>query len=117
MVESRARRVTQRARLRAQRSSWQNVCRGAARSRSMAWAASISVRQPRGARLGANYRRSLSVSAWIPLSSRRLRARGTLVMDLIGYIDSKREEHLNELKEFLRIPSVSATSEHKKDIE
>ncbi|MDE3110066.1 MAG: dipeptidase, partial [Acidobacteriota bacterium] len=38
-------------------------------------------------------------------------------MDLIGYIDSKREEHLNELKEFLRIPSVSATSEHKKDIE
>ncbi len=38
-------------------------------------------------------------------------------MDLIGYIDSKREEHLNELKEFLRIPSVSTQSEHKKDIE
>jgi acetylornithine deacetylase/succinyl-diaminopimelate desuccinylase-like protein len=38
-------------------------------------------------------------------------------MDLIGYIDSKREEHLNELKEFLRIPSVSTKSEHKKDIE
>jgi acetylornithine deacetylase/succinyl-diaminopimelate desuccinylase-like protein len=38
-------------------------------------------------------------------------------MDLIGYIDSKRQEHLNELKEFLRIPSVSTKSEHKKDIE
>lgn len=38
-------------------------------------------------------------------------------MDLIGYIDSKREEHLNELKEFLRIPSVSTQSEHKKDIQ
>ena len=38
-------------------------------------------------------------------------------MDLIGYIDSKREEHLNELKEFLRIPSVSTKSEHKPDIE
>lgn len=38
-------------------------------------------------------------------------------MDLIGYIDSKREEHLNELKDFLRIPSVSTKSEHKKDIE
>ncbi len=38
-------------------------------------------------------------------------------MDLIGYIDSKREEHLNELKEFLRIPSVSTKSEHKKDIQ
>src|ERR1700681_80117 len=38
-------------------------------------------------------------------------------MDLIGYIESKREDHLNELKEFLRIPSVSAKSEHKPDIE
>ncbi len=38
-------------------------------------------------------------------------------MDLIGYIDSKREEHLNELQDFLRIPSVSTQSEHKKDIE
>ena len=38
-------------------------------------------------------------------------------MDLIGYIDSKREEHLNDLNEFLRIPSVSAKSEHKPDIE
>jgi acetylornithine deacetylase/succinyl-diaminopimelate desuccinylase-like protein len=38
-------------------------------------------------------------------------------MDLIGYIESKREDHLNELKEFLRIPSVSTKSEHKADIE
>jgi acetylornithine deacetylase/succinyl-diaminopimelate desuccinylase-like protein len=38
-------------------------------------------------------------------------------MDLISYIDSKREEHLDELKEFLRIPSVSTKSEHNKDIE
>lgn len=38
-------------------------------------------------------------------------------MDLIGYIESRREEHLDELKEFLRIPSVSTKSEHAKDIE
>jgi acetylornithine deacetylase/succinyl-diaminopimelate desuccinylase-like protein len=38
-------------------------------------------------------------------------------MNLTEYIDSKREEHLNELKEFLRIPSVSTKSEHKPDIE
>ena len=38
-------------------------------------------------------------------------------MNLIEYIESKREEHLNELKEFLRIPSVSTKSEHKPDIE
>ena len=38
-------------------------------------------------------------------------------MNLTGYIESKREEHLNELKEFLRIPSVSTKSEHKPDIE
>jgi acetylornithine deacetylase/succinyl-diaminopimelate desuccinylase-like protein len=38
-------------------------------------------------------------------------------MDLISYIESKREEHLNELKELLRIPSVSTKSEHKQDIE
>jgi acetylornithine deacetylase/succinyl-diaminopimelate desuccinylase-like protein len=33
------------------------------------------------------------------------------------YIESKRNEHLEELKEFLRIPSVSTKSEHKPDIE
>ena len=38
-------------------------------------------------------------------------------MNLTGYIESKREEHLDELKEFLRIPSVSTKSEHKPDIE
>jgi acetylornithine deacetylase/succinyl-diaminopimelate desuccinylase-like protein len=38
-------------------------------------------------------------------------------MKLTEYIDSKREEHLNDLYEFLRIPSVSAQSEHKPDIE
>jgi len=38
-------------------------------------------------------------------------------MELIEYIESKREDNLNELKEYLRIPSVSAKSEHKPDIE
>ena len=38
-------------------------------------------------------------------------------MKFIEYIDSKREEHVTELKEFLRIQSVSAKSEHKPDIE
>ncbi|MGH9775148.1 MAG: dipeptidase [Candidatus Acidiferrales bacterium] len=38
-------------------------------------------------------------------------------MNLIDYIESHREEHLDELKEFLRIPSVSTQSEHKPDIE
>ncbi|HXX46383.1 MAG TPA: dipeptidase [Candidatus Acidoferrales bacterium] len=38
-------------------------------------------------------------------------------MDLIGYIESKQEDNLNELKELLRIPSVSTKSEHKPDIE
>ena len=38
-------------------------------------------------------------------------------MTLIEYIDARRDNHLDELKEFLRIPSVSAKSEHKPDIE
>jgi len=38
-------------------------------------------------------------------------------MELIDYIESKRDEHLNELMEFLKIESVSAKSEHKPDIE
>src|SRR5271168_3406224 len=38
-------------------------------------------------------------------------------MKLIEYIESKREDHLNELKEFLRIPSVSTKGEHKPDVE
>ena len=38
-------------------------------------------------------------------------------MELIAYIESKRDENLQELTEFLRIQSVSAKSEHKPDIE
>ncbi len=38
-------------------------------------------------------------------------------MTLAEYVESKRDEHLNELLEFLRIPSVSTKSEHKQDIE
>src|SRR5258706_5852006 len=38
-------------------------------------------------------------------------------MTLAEFIDSRREQNLAELNEFLRIPSVSAKSEHKPDIE
>jgi len=38
-------------------------------------------------------------------------------MDLISYVDSMRDNHLCELKELLRIPSVSTKSENKPDIE
>ena len=38
-------------------------------------------------------------------------------MNLAELIDSSRDQHLAELCEFLRIPSVSAKSEHKPDIE
>ena len=38
-------------------------------------------------------------------------------MELIPYIESQRDAHLNELCEFLRIPSVSTESEHRGDIE
>ena len=38
-------------------------------------------------------------------------------MNLTELIDSRRDQHLTELCEFLRIPSVSAKSEHKSDIE
>ena len=38
-------------------------------------------------------------------------------MELVSYIDSRRDEHLKELTDFLRIQSVSAKSEHKADIE
>src|SRR6201998_2374796 len=40
-----------------------------------------------------------------------------LHMNLTEYIDSRRDENLNELKEFLRIPSVSTRGEHKPDVE
>src|SRR5579872_3142388 len=38
-------------------------------------------------------------------------------MGLIEHIESKQSEHLEELKGLLRIPSVSAKTEHKPDIE
>jgi len=38
-------------------------------------------------------------------------------MNLADFIDSRRDQHLSELNDFLRIPSVSAKSEHKPDIE
>ncbi len=38
-------------------------------------------------------------------------------MTLIDYIESRRDDHISELTEFLRIQSVSAKSEHKPDIE
>ena len=38
-------------------------------------------------------------------------------MDLNQYIDQKHDEHLHDLYELLRIPSVSAQSQHKGDIE
>src|SRR6266481_5505417 len=38
-------------------------------------------------------------------------------MNLAEFIEGRREQHLAELSEFLRIPSVSAKSEHKPDVE
>src|SRR5437667_9066794 len=38
-------------------------------------------------------------------------------MNLAEFIDGQRDQHLAELCDFLRIPSVSAKSEHKPDIE
>src|SRR5487761_650607 len=38
-------------------------------------------------------------------------------MNFLDYIESRREDNLNELKDFLRIPSVSTKSEHKPDID
>ena len=38
-------------------------------------------------------------------------------MNLADFIDSHRDQHLAELFEFLRIPSVSAKSENKKDVQ
>jgi len=38
-------------------------------------------------------------------------------MNLTEFIEGRREQHLTELCEFLRIPSISAKSEHKPDIE
>ena len=41
----------------------------------------------------------------------------THLQALDTYFTSHREAHLNELKEFLRIPSISSLSEHKEDIQ
>ncbi len=38
-------------------------------------------------------------------------------MNLSEFIENRRAQHLSELCDFLRIPSVSAKSEHKPDIE
>lgn len=38
-------------------------------------------------------------------------------MNLAEFIEARRDDHINELCEFLRIPSVSAKSEHKPDID
>jgi acetylornithine deacetylase/succinyl-diaminopimelate desuccinylase-like protein len=38
-------------------------------------------------------------------------------MNLTEFIEGRREQHLTELCEFLRIPSISAKTEHKSDIE
>src|SRR5690349_19699908 len=38
-------------------------------------------------------------------------------MDLNEYIERKHNEHLSDLYEFLRIPSVSAQADHKPDVE
>src|ERR1700681_1103146 len=38
-------------------------------------------------------------------------------MNLAEYIESRHDEYLAELCSFLRIPSVSAKSEHKQDVE
>src|SRR5207244_7830744 len=37
--------------------------------------------------------------------------------NLTAFIEGRRDQHLAELSEFLRIPSISAKSEHKPDIE
>lgn len=38
------------------------------------------------------------------------------LQSLNTYFETKREEHLDELKQFLRIPSISALSDHKEDM-
>src|ERR1700730_6067094 len=38
-------------------------------------------------------------------------------MELNEYVERKRNDHLTDLYEFLRIPSISAQAEHKPDVE
>ena len=81
-----------------------------------------------GHRIGISSRGQFCKSAPIPLpysfdSSfvstylKGLTAPGTLMTNLAEFIEGHRDKHLAELCEFLRIPSVSAKSEHKPDIE
>ena len=41
----------------------------------------------------------------------------TNLQQIDAYFAEHREAHLNELNEFLRIPSISSLSEHKEDIQ
>src|SRR5580658_8090459 len=53
-----------------------------------------------------------------PIRQRNMSAdNGGRGMGVIEFIEVHRAEYLEELKEFLRIPSVSTRSEHKADIE
>jgi acetylornithine deacetylase/succinyl-diaminopimelate desuccinylase-like protein len=38
-------------------------------------------------------------------------------MNVIDFVENRRDQHLEELKEFLRIPSISTRNEHKSDVE
>src|ERR1700722_2281005 len=66
---------------------------------------------------------SMSTLPWRPVAlpgreevHSRCAGRGA-AMELNSYIEQKHDEHLNDLYEILRIPSVSAQSQHKPDIE
>src|SRR6202162_4937933 len=50
-------------------------------------------------------------------SGEKLKFEAGVPMNLIEYIETRREDNLKELKKFLRIPSVSTKTEHKPDIE
>jgi acetylornithine deacetylase/succinyl-diaminopimelate desuccinylase-like protein len=41
----------------------------------------------------------------------------TLVMNVIEFIENRKQQNLEELKEFVRIPSISTTTQHKCDVE
>src|SRR5271169_5483952 len=53
---------------------------------------------------------------YAPFLQNFAKAEGAL-MNVLEHIETQRDEYLNELKEFLRIPSVSTQMEHKQDIE
>ena len=55
-------------------------------------------------------------AAW-HASSLLFKGNGGNGMNLLEHIEARREDHLAELKEFLRIPSVSTKTENKGDIE